>query len=1264
MLKWFANDESSQAPGAPAPREASGSQSLAEVAERLAQTEQLAAQLKELIREKDAALGAKDEQLKAEKDACEAKLSKMRLQNRAKVTSLNAQLEELKKQHPPSGKEAKSDSRKAGGDGDPEHSSASRGKILLLKKKVEELEQQLSQREAELRTKTSELDAQRQRGEEMDAMLVERDRKLAEKEAYIVDLQVSTAGGGAGDQALPKSAEEQKTQSTKEESSLQELQMLVQNLTKKVGDGEEKYSLLQEQAESLKELLVKEKEQFEEKENMYKQNIQTFKDIILQKDNRLTEINQKHEQELFRLAAKSDASADLEQLLKALKQKLHEKEEVLLGKTQVIDVLQGEVDGRDQQIKKEMPSQQFEYPLKSCLRTRRLQGEKENAQSKLDAEKHVMRAQLRDLMQKQEAELRQASDRHWAELAEKEQEVEALRRSRPAPREEEEEEKKEAVLKVAPAPADMATEQKIAELQAQAKLKAEEASKSEAKFLKMKAWSKSRIKQLEDELRKGQSGKISPDVNALRSHITELEEEREEMLCKLEQFDEFKTKNEQLVAKLVVYEEQQRKMQADLEQVAKRAASQTSESGSADELQSQVLEWQEMVAEAESTRDQAREEKSVLALRMSHIEEEREALASRQQELEEELAQARGLRPQRGKKPGDSAPRSLQEDFEFDRKQAFQDPKSTLESTASMDGENMGGWWPEYSTPDAGLGLRSVVEELELERNQLQEQILGLEERCQDLEDRLQLQARIESLQNEAERLQAQLAGLRSQQTRDAEKHQMLVTSLNEQLKGLSETQECLESSLIEKEHTLAQTSEKLELIDSLRDSLKEKEVQHREVSERLLQTEHSLTEVTKKCSTFEKQCSELKTSVAELTQKLSTLKEKTHKQEAMIESLQSDLEQTNDELDKLNSTHLEERAQLIHDLQSCEREIDNLKDTLADKDKEISALSSNMSEYAEQVLELKREIKDKEEALVHVETALARAEQKSQILKDSQSSDQQALNAKITDLLEQLRSTECELGEAKEQKELKRKETEELIKQTQEDIQTIQSLRGEIQKLNVNHHSHLAECESQISSLKGQVTASSQKLQESEALLSQLTESNATNEKLQGQLQDKEQMYEKELKSFKEERNKLLADVDKHNKELQALSKQLEEQAVGKERVIKEKQETIALLEQKLNVAQEETEAEREKLREEVTVGERSLSELMEEKNTMQSRISSFETQNSEDRKVIDELLKEKEELTVRTEELSRALEQSQSTVSESLLKNQRMWSTHKITF
>lgn len=108
-----------------------------------------------------------------------------------------------------------------------------------------------------------------------------------------------------------------------------------------------------------------------------------------------------------------------------------------------------------------------------------------------------------------------------------------------------------------------------------------------------------------------------------------------------------------LEAKLVVYEEQQRTLQADLEQFTKRAASQVgdfflsspaqtgssfhdspyslclqaSESGSADDTQSQVLEWQEMVSEAISARDRAKEEKTAMVLRMSHMEEEREGKA-------------------------------------------------------------------------------------------------------------------------------------------------------------------------------------------------------------------------------------------------------------------------------------------------------------------------------------------------------------------------------------------------------------------------------------------------------------------------------------------------------------------------------------------------------------------------------------------------------------------------------------------------------------
>lgn len=43
-----------------------------------------------------------------------------------------------------------------------------------------------------------------------------------------------------------------------------------------------------------------------------------------------------------------------------------------------------------------------------------------------------------------------------------------------------------------------------------------------------------------------------------------------------------------------------------------------------DELQSQLLEWQEIVPESEDAHNQIREEKSAMALRMAQIEEERE----------------------------------------------------------------------------------------------------------------------------------------------------------------------------------------------------------------------------------------------------------------------------------------------------------------------------------------------------------------------------------------------------------------------------------------------------------------------------------------------------------------------------------------------------------------------------------------------------------------------------------------------------------------
>ncbi|XP_061131706.1 golgin subfamily B member 1 isoform X8 [Syngnathus typhle] len=406
--------------------------------------------------------------------------------------------------------------------------------------------------EAESGSGRTEVEAQQLRGEEMDAMLTEKDRKLAEKEPYIIHLQTARAV----DQSVTSTP-----QVDEDHGVMHELQQLVQSLTKKVGEAEERYSLLQEQTDNLKELLDTEKEQYSQKENMYKQNIQTFKEIILQKDNQLTEINQMHEQELFKLAAKSDASADLEQLLKALKQKLHEKEEVLIGKTQVIDVLQKEVDVGDQQIKE------------LTERMRRLNIERESLESKMEAEKHVMRAQLRNLMEKHQVEIRQMTEKHQAQLTRTQQDLlgqlNELRRNTVTLQSVSQESPKTENISD-----DSASFQRIANLEAKTKQKIEEASRSEVKFLKMKAWSKSRIRQLEEELKKSQAGIAPPDLTALRSQITELEVEREENLWKVEQYKELKAKNDMLEAKLEVYEDTQRTLQADLEQFTKRATSQ------------------------------------------------------------------------------------------------------------------------------------------------------------------------------------------------------------------------------------------------------------------------------------------------------------------------------------------------------------------------------------------------------------------------------------------------------------------------------------------------------------------------------------------------------------------------------------------------------------------------------------------------------------------------------------------------------------------
>ncbi|XP_010011640.1 PREDICTED: golgin subfamily B member 1-like [Nestor notabilis] len=1230
MWKWGSGDDSPSKTVAAGSQDAS-SMSVTDLTDQLTSTEQLVTQLKELVREKDAELRNKDLQLKEEKESADAKLSKLKLQNKAKVASLTSQLEELKKQLAVSGgSEARAEQKKASKDGDQENAAANRGKILVLRRRIEELESQITQKNEELRKKSVELEAQRCRGAEMDAMLAEKEKKLAERDAYIIDLQTACGSSGVANEIfLPN--EELKNQLAVKESSLQSMQVLVQNLTKKVGDSEEKCSLFQEQIESLKNMQSKERERFQGKEATYMENVRLCQNIIHEKEKELQAQREKHEQELFKLAAKSDASADLEQLLKALKQKLHEKEEVMLGRTQVIDVLQKELDAKDQQLK------EINENLK------RLLSEKENLQSKLDAEKHVMRAQLRDMMEKHELEMTKVKEKYNAELHEIQEKHET-----------ELQEKDQALFQL---------KKQVEELSGSGQTKSKEDGDLES-------ITKEKMEDLEVKLKTEEFSSKNNDVSALNSRISELEIENEELQSKLQSLHEIRTQNEELLTKLEVYEEQQRKLQADLDQVTKRAASQASESGSVDELQSQLLEWQENVQESEELRDPVREEKSAMALRMAQIEEEREAMVSGEQELEEELTTVQGMgRLQQARRKSNQTNRKLQEEYNFDRKQCFQELNTTLDSTDSAEGENMG-------------GLRSVVEELELERNQLQEQILFLEERCQDLEDRFQLQGRMEALQNENERLQTQLTQLRNQQKQDMEKHQILISSLNEQLKGLSDRNSFLENSLGEKEVKLLSTTEKLEQIETLRKLLQEKDLLNKELGEKFVHAEQKLNEALKKCSVYEVENTEQKTVISDLTEKVATLKEKTLKQDSVVELMQLDLDQTNEELDKLNTSHLEERSQLIQDLQKREREIDNLKEALAEKDREMSVLSLNMTEYSEQVIILKHQVQCKEEEIRGMEEALSKAERETHLLKEVQTADVRDASLQISALSEQTNAMRLELERIRVENEVKTKENEELIRQSSENSLTIKDLRSEIKANSVAYRNKLAECESQITLLKEQISKSSEKLQETENkqrketeyLKSQLEESNTLKEKWNNLIKEKEnkaQTLENELQSIRDSYNKLVLENARKDEELAELSRKLIEHTEHQETIkkeLQEKQEFIISLEKKLGVMEQQNEQTRLKLTGDLKAKETCCKELNNQLNEIHEQMNKLEMETQEKasankqlqadlegkeeklaeqikaneylKKSIDMVEKEKEQLISEKEDLSKLLD------------------------
>uniref|UniRef100_A0A8C4M633 Golgin subfamily B member 1 n=1 Tax=Equus asinus TaxID=9793 RepID=A0A8C4M633_EQUAS len=327
-----------------------------DVLERLAYAEHLVVELKEVIRQKDIQLQQKDDVLQEERKAADNKIKKLKLHAKAKLTSLNKHLEEMKAQG---------------------------GAALPAEPQSEE---QLSKHD---KSSTE---------EEMEVEKIKH--KLQEKEELISSLQAQ----------LTQAQAEQFDKSSKE---MEEFLMMKQQLQEK----EELISTLQAQ--------------------LSQTQAEQAAQVVREKDARFETQVRLHEDELLQLVTQADVETEMQQKLRVLQRKLEEHEEALLGRAQVVDLLQQELtaaEQRNQILSQQLQQIEAEHNiLRNTVETERQ--ESKILMEKMELEVEEMHHVLEQLEQAGQAQAELQSrysaleQKHKAEMEEKTSHILSLQKT-------------------------------------------------------------------------------------------------------------------------------------------------------------------------------------------------------------------------------------------------------------------------------------------------------------------------------------------------------------------------------------------------------------------------------------------------------------------------------------------------------------------------------------------------------------------------------------------------------------------------------------------------------------------------------------------------------------------------------------------------------------------------------------------------------------------------------------------------------------------
>nr|XP_045003300.1 golgin subfamily B member 1 isoform X3 [Jaculus jaculus] len=918
-----------------------------DVLERLAYAEKLVVELKDIIAQKDAQLQQKDEALQEERKAADSKIKKIKLHAKAKLTSLNKQMEEMKAQG---------------------------GTVLPTEPQLEESPTKHERSSAE---------------EEMEVIKHE----LQEKEKLISSLQAQLT------QAQP----EQAAQLDNSCAEREELAVVRQQLREK----EELISALQTQ--------------------LSQTQAEQAAQVVREKDARFETQVRLHEDELLQLVTQAEVETDMQQVccsqsverrsgspstswplsnrrpppcalhakLKVLQRRLEEHEEALLGRTQVVDLLQQELmaaEHRNQVLSQQVQQLEAEHnTLRDTVEAERQESkaqmekmevevaERKFAFHKLQEEMHQVLGQVERASRAQaelESQCSALEQKHRAEMEEKTAHILSLQKT--------EEELRSACDALKDENSKLLQEQKeqavqsaqaIQQLEDQLQQKSKEISEFLNKPTLQKHETASQTS-LPDVYSEGTQAVMEENVASLQRRVVELENEKGALLLSSIELEELKAENEKLSSRIALLEAQDRPGETAIE-VREISTADTAvfikSSSSTEERGQDVLE---------NAFSQKHKELSVLLVEMKEAQEEIAFLKS----------QLQGKRPEG--------------DFEvFDQKEmklveTGEGPSDSVEGAPLLPGEGdrapavaIGGLDQEHSERQHGAAENSGTELPSAEPGRVG-QPPSIPDPCQCHQDEL-------------ERLKGQILDLETNFSKAEEVYKKHLDEKAKEVGSLTQLTEALTKSEEDSRGALAALSEErdqllsrledLAVLADLRAQVKELESQLAEAEQRRhldyesQRTQHTLLAEQLHSLGIEAKSKDVK--IEALQRELDDAHLQCSEQGVLTKSLQSQLQSKESEVlegaERVRdiSNKMEELSQALSqkDLELAKmdqlllekkKDVESLLQTIQEKDQQVTELSFSMTEKMVQLNEEKFSLGVEVKTLKEQLNLLSRAEE------------------------------------------------------------------------------------------------------------------------------------------------------------------------------------------------------------------------------------------------------------------------------------------------